>query len=139
LGEYFHPEAVIVAPGFRKRAQGRDECMQSYKDFVAATKVTDYQESDMTVDIWGDTAVASYHYEIAWEVKGQPYRDSGRDVFVLRREGGKWLVVWRTLVPPAGQGGTGLEVLKSRRHSSPAATAGEPLNPGRPNCRRGQV
>jgi uncharacterized protein (TIGR02246 family) len=104
LGEYFHPEAVIVAPGFRKRAQGRDECMQSYKDFVAATKVTDYQESDMTVDIWGDTAVASYHYEIAWEVKGQPYRDSGRDVFVLRREGGKWLVVWRTLVPPAGQG-----------------------------------
>jgi uncharacterized protein (TIGR02246 family) len=104
LGEYFHPDAVIVAPGFHKRAEGRSQCVQSYKDFVASTQVTDYREGDVTVDIWGETAVASYDYEIAWDVKGQPYRDSGRDVFVLRREGGKWLVVWRTLVPASAQG-----------------------------------
>jgi ketosteroid isomerase-like protein len=99
MREGFHPDAVIVAPGFRTRAESREACLKSYQDFIDSTRVTQYQESDVTIDVWGDTAVATYEYEIAWDVNNQPFRDSGRDVFVLRREAGRWWVLWRTLLP----------------------------------------
>jgi uncharacterized protein (TIGR02246 family) len=100
MRECFHPDAVIVAPGFRTRAQGREACLKSYQDFIDSTTVTQYGESAVTVDVWGDTAVASYHFEIAWDVKGQPFRDSGHDVFVFHREAGRWWAVWRTIISP---------------------------------------
>ncbi|MBI3666731.1 MAG: nuclear transport factor 2 family protein [Acidobacteria bacterium] len=34
LAEYFHPDMVIVHPGFGGRAEGSQTCVQSYKDFT---------------------------------------------------------------------------------------------------------
>jgi uncharacterized protein (TIGR02246 family) len=97
LVEYFHPQIVLVHPGFSGRGEGRVACVQSYVDFLAAARVHEYTESDHQIDVWGDTAVATYRFVMAWEMGGQSYREAGHDLFVFSREDGRWLAVWRTL------------------------------------------
>jgi ketosteroid isomerase-like protein len=98
LAEYFHADMVIVAPGFQGVEKGRAACINSYRDFVSQAKVHEYTESDATVDVWGDTGVATYRFHIVYDMGGATYRESGWDIFVFGREGGTWRAVWRTLV-----------------------------------------
>lgn len=97
LEQYFHKDIVIVPPGFEQRVMGRDVCIRSYRDFGTSAIIREYAESEPTVDVWGDTAVATYSFEIAYEVGGKNSRERGNDVFVFSRQNGKWLAVWRTL------------------------------------------
>jgi uncharacterized protein (TIGR02246 family) len=98
VGELFHPDAVIVHPGFEGRTEGREACLQSYRDFAAQATVRRLDEYDPQVDVTGDTAVISYGFQIDYEMDGETYADAGRDVFVLTRAGGRWQAIWRTLV-----------------------------------------
>jgi ketosteroid isomerase-like protein len=105
LATYFHESAVMTPPGFNARAEGRDACAGSYRDFCTAARVTEYSQDEPAVDVWGDTAVATYGWTMAWEMGGRSYRESGHDVFVFSRDrSGGWKAVWRTLLsePPAG-------------------------------------
>jgi hypothetical protein len=43
------------------------------------------------------SGVVIYSYEITYEMNGEIFRDTGRDFFILIREGDKWLAVWRTI------------------------------------------
>jgi hypothetical protein len=36
---------------------------------------------------------------MAYEMRGEVHKDSGYDLFVFSREKGKWLAVWRTILP----------------------------------------
>lgn len=101
LAELFHPDAVIVAPGMRERSDGRKECVESYRKFTASAKVLSYIESDLSIDVWGDSAMAAYHFDMEWDAAGARSRESGHDVLMLVREHGKWLIAWRTQVPAA--------------------------------------
>ena len=98
LGELFHPDAVVVHPGFEDRAQGRAACVDSYREFAGLTTVTRLDEFDQQVDVVGDTAVVTYGFRIDYEMDGKANTDRGHDVFVLKRGGGGWKVVWRTVV-----------------------------------------
>jgi ketosteroid isomerase-like protein len=99
LSEFFHPDMVMALPGFRGKVQGLQSVVDSYTDFVRNGKVLDYQESDHQVDVWMDTAVLSYHFEIRYEIHGEEHTDTGHDLYVFtRNEEGEWLAVWRTLL-----------------------------------------
>jgi uncharacterized protein (TIGR02246 family) len=97
LAEYFHPDMVTVLPGFSGHVEGRAACVQSYVDFLGSATVHEYAESDHHIDVWGDTAVASYRFVMTWEMGGKHYREAGHDLFVFSREHGHWRAVWRTL------------------------------------------
>jgi len=99
LEEYFHEEMVIAGPGFKGGGRGKTECVQSYKDFVTHAAIRNVKESDHLIDVWGDTAVASYRFEIDYELNGQEHHDVGHDLFVFARQEEKWLAVWRTVIP----------------------------------------
>jgi uncharacterized protein (TIGR02246 family) len=99
LRTFFHPDIVIVQPGFQGRAAGRDAAVASYVEFVAQAKVLAFEEKAEHVDVFGDTAVVSYTFEIAYEAEGRRLIEQGRDLFVLRRENRRWRAVWRTLLP----------------------------------------
>lgn len=94
-----HPSVVFVRPGFSGRAEGPAACIATYDEFLAAALVLRYEESEPTVDVVGDTAVASFRWEMAWEMGGQRSEDAGHDLYVLVRAEGRWLIAWRTLVP----------------------------------------
>ena len=99
LKGYFHEDMVIVQPGFEGRVRGRRACVRSYEQFMAHSTVRKYKESRYEVNSWSNTAVATYHFDIEYKTRGKEYHDTGREIFVLVRDTGRWLVTWRTLLP----------------------------------------
>jgi hypothetical protein len=106
LAALLDEHVVLAAPGFVGRREGRDAVVESYREFMERATITEYREGAPTIDVWGDTAVAAYHWEMAWRSGGVPNRGSGHDVLVLRRapDDGAWRAVWRTMTldgPPS--------------------------------------
>jgi hypothetical protein len=99
LKNYFHERMIIVSPDLKILGEGRDVCIKSYSDFLTQAKVKKYNESKPDVLVWGNTAVALYKYNVNWEMSGKSYEESGKDLFIFTFEGGKWLAVWRKLIP----------------------------------------
>lgn len=93
---------VFVQPGPGGRLEGREACAEALRRFAAAAEVLDYTEDEVQVDAWADTAVATYRWRTAYSTGGGPVeRRSGRDVLVVRRKAGRWVVVWRGVTPNA--------------------------------------
>ena len=99
IAALLHPSVVFVRPGFTGRAEGRAACVATYEEFLSAALVLRYEEAEPSVDVFGDTAVASFHWEMAWEIRGQRSEEAGHDLYVLVRTEGRWLIAWRTLQP----------------------------------------
>jgi uncharacterized protein (TIGR02246 family) len=100
LAALFHERVISVPPGFQLRVQGRDAVVQTYEQFVQSAEVVSYDERDVVYDTWGNTAVATYRYEMSWIMDGHRSTEAGHDVLVLARQpDGGWQIVWRTLVP----------------------------------------
>jgi len=99
LEKYFHEDMVIVSPGLNKLGAGKRACVDSYIEFTQVAKIHDVRESDYTIDIWGNTAVAGYNFEIDYEMNDKKYHEFCIDLFVFTREQDTWLAVWRTILP----------------------------------------
>jgi hypothetical protein len=99
LSKYFHEDMIIAQPGFGIRGEGRSACVDSYKGFAGMASINALRESEHMVLVWGDTAVASYKFDVEYEMDGQSHRDAGYDLFVFTRLEGAWLAVWRTILP----------------------------------------
>ncbi|MDP9120428.1 MAG: nuclear transport factor 2 family protein [Acidobacteriota bacterium] len=98
LEPLFHPTAVLVAPGFTGRLQGRAACIQSYRDFGASAGLEGFEPAGLTIDGWDRTAVVSYSFAVVYQLEGARYRESGRDLLVVIEEAGSWRIAWRTLL-----------------------------------------
>ena len=98
LNEYFHNDMVIRGPDLTELARGRETCVKSYEDFVQKSLVRNFKASEPEVDLWDGMAVATSSWAITYEMQGQAYQELGRDLFVLTRAGGRWLVIWRAVL-----------------------------------------
>lgn len=99
MAEYLDERVVIVQPGFQERLVGREACIESYREFGSHALIHSYEESETTVDVRDDTAIASHHYALEYEMDGEMYHDAGHDVFVFVRGESGWRAIWRTLIP----------------------------------------
>ncbi len=99
LGIFFHENVVIVHPGFSGRAEGKEVILQSFRDFISKAEILKMKESDFSIDLWEDTAVASYMYQMDWRMGGKEFSETGHDLYTFIKENGNWVVVWRTLIP----------------------------------------
>ena len=98
LSQFFHEGIVMVPPDFTNRLEGREACVASYADFCSQAAIRGVKIGEPGIEVFGDTAVATYSYEIDYEMGGERFNDKGRDIFVFIREDGKWLAVWRTMI-----------------------------------------
>lgn len=99
LEDCFHDQIVIRGPDFRELGRGKVACAKSYEDFLRQAKVQHCKLAEPHIDITGDTAIAAYAWEMTYELNGQSHTEAGHDLFVFTRDQGKWLAVWRTLLP----------------------------------------
>ncbi len=99
LEEYFHDRMMIVSADLRILGDGKEQCIHSYREFIDQAEVTDYAESEPEIHIWGTTAIAWYNYEMSWKMNGDSCQESGKDLFVFTSESGKWLAIWRKVMP----------------------------------------
>lgn len=98
LQALFHPDITMALPGFVGRVEGRQVMVAGFEDFCSHAAVEDYRESNTHVDVVGDTALASFDYQMVYERSGVRYRATGRDLWVFARHDGGWLAVWRTML-----------------------------------------
>jgi Domain of unknown function (DUF4440) len=105
LDNYFDEDIVIKGPGMRELGRGKKACMESYADFLRQAKIKDYEESDLVIDLWENMAIATYAWKMSYELEGKEYKESGHDTFAFTQTNGKWIAVWRLMLPePANQG-----------------------------------
>lgn len=98
LMAFFHDRMVIVGPGLKELCRGRDACVRSYVDFLSSAEVLEYEESNHTIEVWGDTAVATYDWRIDWRSGEKIARERGQDEFVFLREEEHWRAIWRAVL-----------------------------------------
>lgn len=96
----WHPDAVIVvvAAGAAEMARGAEACTRSYQDFVQQATVEDSRLSEPSVEVWGDTAVATGAWEMTYLLDGARATESGHETFVLVRTNGAWMIAWRAIM-----------------------------------------
>jgi hypothetical protein len=99
LARWFHPDIVMVQPGFADRLHGNQAAIASYQEFLSAATIHAWDFDPPVVDVWGTTAVAACHFMLDYSISGQRTRDTGWDLFVFNRETGGWRAGWRTLLP----------------------------------------
>lgn len=99
LVDFFHDDMVIVTPDGKEQGRGRVVCIESYKGFSAMAIIKEFKDRDPTIQVYGNTAIASYTFEMTYEMNGEYFNDIGRDIYMLKRKDGKWLVIWRTIFP----------------------------------------
>jgi ketosteroid isomerase-like protein len=98
---WIHPDITFVFPGFAGRIQGSEIFLSGFKDFCEHARVESFQESDHQADVTGETAVASFRFDVVYERDGSSYRSKGRDLWVFSRQQDRWLAVWRTMLDVA--------------------------------------
>lgn len=93
LKNYFHRDMVAITPTQRERVEGREACFDSWNSFVKAARVHYWKELDPRVQIYGNTAVITYYFDMSFDMGGQTVKLGGRDMFVFVKEGEKWWAV----------------------------------------------
>ena len=98
LAPLVHPEIVMAFPDFTGSIQGREDFLAGFRDFCQNATIQEFREQDHHVDVAGDTAVVTFRYEMVYARSGNRYRSTGRDLWVLQKQNGAWIAVWRTML-----------------------------------------
>lgn len=96
LSSFLAPDMVIVAPGGAGRIEGLAAATGSYREFMERSRMVRFDARDHVVTERGDTAIAEYRWDMAWESDGASHETTGRELLVLARRCGEWRAVWRT-------------------------------------------
>ena len=93
LVHYFHEQMVAITPTDRLRREGRDACVAGWVAFARCATIHRWREIDPRIQIFGDTAIVSYYFDLSFDMGGQPVQMGGRDLFTFVKENGKWWAV----------------------------------------------
>lgn len=99
LNDCFAEEIVMRGADFTLLGKGRDFAVKSYQDFLGHAEVKSFSVGEAEIDVAGETATAQYKWTMIYVLNGQEYTEHGYDLFVFTRREGKWLAVWRALLP----------------------------------------
>ena len=93
LVQYFHEQMVAITPTDRLRREGRDACVAGWMAFAQCAKIHHWREIDPRIQIFGDTAIVSYYFDMSFDMGGPTLQMGGRDLFTFVKESGKWWAV----------------------------------------------
>ena len=93
LRNYFHPNMVAITATDQDILYGRDACLGSWQGFARSAQIRRWEEIEPQVQLYGDTAIVTYYWDLAYEMDGESASFGGRDMFVLVKENGRWQAV----------------------------------------------
>jgi predicted ester cyclase/predicted enzyme related to lactoylglutathione lyase len=115
LARHLHPEVVAVTPADPDPLHGREAVMAAWRRFSDATTIRGWRELDPRVRVFGDAAVVSYRYELDGRIGERDVTLSGRDLFFMVREGGRWVAAGDQFSPyPRATEATSIEQVARR-------------------------
>jgi ketosteroid isomerase-like protein len=82
--------------------EGKEACIQSYRDFMGIAKVLSYEEDEPDIISLAGFVIATYGWQIDYEMNGSNLHDEGRDWLALAKQDGAWQINWRLSIiqPP---------------------------------------
>jgi hypothetical protein len=93
LNDFFHDSMVAITPTDKLRLEGKMACFDGWAGFCRRAIITYWKETDPKIQVYGDSAVVTYYYQLSLEMEGQNMDMAGRDMFVLIKEDEQWMVV----------------------------------------------
>ncbi len=95
FNNFLHEEVFAITPDEAKRVNGRINCINTWKKRYAGKKIYSWNAHDHEIHLYGkgEFAVMSYYFDMVYDVKGKKTNYKGRDMIVLVKENGKWLIV----------------------------------------------
>jgi ketosteroid isomerase-like protein len=93
LARFFHRDMVAITPSDRNRLDGGEACIAGWKGFSSAARIHRWEEIDPAIQIYGDSAVITYYFDMSFEMNGQTFDMGGRDMFFFVKEDGRWWAV----------------------------------------------
>ncbi len=99
LRDFLAEDMVLVAPGGNGRIEGCAAIIDTYREFMERSQVSQFENGAVNVTERGDTAVLEYSWAMAWESEGASNQATGREILVIARRSGDWKVIWRMQVP----------------------------------------
>ena len=93
LVNYFHKDMVAITPTDRNRREGGESCIAGWVGFARTAKVHHWQEIDPQIQLYGNTAVVTYYFDMAFEMGGLMIKMGGRDMFVFVKQNNRWWAV----------------------------------------------
>jgi ketosteroid isomerase-like protein len=93
LRNYFHPNMVAITALDQDILYGRDACLASWQGFARSAQIRRWEEIEPQVQLYGNTAIVTYYWDLAYEMDGESASFGGRDMFVLVKENGRWQAV----------------------------------------------
>jgi len=76
----------------------RQALLDGFVEFCSNARVVEYEESDEQIQVIDDLAVLTFRFAMVYERTNYRARSTGRDMWVFRSIGGKWLALWRTMM-----------------------------------------
>ena len=93
LNDYFHETMVAITPTDRLRVEGRAACIIGWSRFAHAATIHFWLEKEPKIQIYNETAIVTYYFEMAFDMGGSNVRLEGRDMLTLVKANGRWQVV----------------------------------------------
>ena len=95
LVSYFHQNMVAITPSDRFRREGQSACVEGWKKFTDIARINYWKEIDPKINLYGNGlfAIVTYRFDMSFQINEQTIELSGRDMFSLVKEEGKWWIV----------------------------------------------
>src|ERR1035437_5769995 len=90
LTDYFDDKIVFNSPDFKHLIVGKDNCIQTYTDFMKISKVLLYNEANENVQLFDTTGIVTYDFEMKYEQQGKTYHETGTDIVFFNRQDHSW-------------------------------------------------
>jgi ketosteroid isomerase-like protein len=98
LAPLLQDSIVMILPGFSGRVEGKTAVVAGFEDFCRDARIHRFEEKDRQVDVLGPVAVATFSFDMTYELAGQKYHSTGRDLWVFAKHQEMWTALWRTML-----------------------------------------
>jgi ketosteroid isomerase-like protein len=95
LESLIDPDIVMALPQSDQWIAGRSALFAGFRDFCENATLKEFKESAHRVEVAGDTATATFKFEMTYERNGRTFNASGRDLWIFTNRGESWIAVLR--------------------------------------------
>ena len=93
----FSDSVIFRSPDFKHQIQGKEVCIQTFRDFMNKAIVSKFEIDNISVNFLERTALATYQFIIEYEMNNKFIKESGTDIIVFEETEGNWLLSWRAM------------------------------------------
>ena len=97
MAPFLSPDITFVFPGFSMRLSGWDRLIESYRVFLATTRLGSYREERRSIEGGQNAALAEIAFDMTYTRAGTSWRSHGIELWALERRGSGWIAFWRTM------------------------------------------